>query len=374
MITSIYSGLRNYWGRSSLIFSLCFFAWQNAFAEEIWTNSRPMLDTPQATLAHTEFPWLQASLKLFTKSLTNAEQQRQVVGIQTRLGTSVQTDSRKFQDRIVTEKSADPKATVEVARAIRGSIERDLKTATLPQAWQKGLSFEFGQKGPGILGKSAENTKLRYGLILTGIEPNSTPFRLASLVSGEEYHLVAYAPKASLHYKVGPIDYLPDQSIQPTLTSYEENLSWNSQLPELHFKAKIVPRGPITSGQYIPPQTLTFEQSQGFYTFEMQTSKLLHKEAIYHRFRLPLAKGMNFKQERNQNFLSQRNTLENIYAGHGFALNLDQFILEKRYQSTLTYRKNLTTIELYSHLPTRISENSHLWKEQRWELKLQRAF
>ena len=145
-------------------------------------------------------------------------------------------------------------------------------------------------------------------------------------------------------------------------------------MPDLNFRGKVLPRGAPSGKEVVPPQSLVLEQTQGLYSLELQTSKLVHKDALFHRFRLPLAGTMSLREERNEKMQRSRSTLENVYSNGPLALNIDYFTLEKRYQTGLIYQQSLTKIELYSHLPENFSAQGWTWKTHRYELKVQTAF
>ena len=345
----------------------------HAQSAENWIESRPFLAESQNPQSPQGFLWVESLYSTMTRSLTNPEQHRQLAELQNRTGSkplAARLHSLSIHQNTALLATAAP---ADVSRSLSTFLGREIKTSALPDVLQKGFNFELGARTSDI---ATVPSPVRYGLIVTGLEPNPEPFRLAALPRQyhDEYALVPYAPKAKVHYKVGPLpdDSTLDRSI-PAVPRTKMS-SFFSQLPDLQFRGKIASRGPPTASQILPPQALTLEQTQGFYALELQTSQLLQKDAMFHRFRLPLASNMNFREERNDKFQKIRSTLENIYSHGPIALNLDYYGNEKRYQTGLIFQKALTRIELYNHLPESISPTSGLWNQQRWELKLQTAF
>ncbi len=345
-----------------------------AQSDEVWIESRPFLAESQNPQSPQGFLWVKSLYSTMTRSLANPEQHRQLADLQNRTGSKPQAGrlhSLSIHQNTALLATAAPG---DVSRSLSTFLGREFKTSAMPDSLQKGFSFNLGGASSGVA--AAAPSPVRYGLIVTGLEPNPESFRLASLPGQfhDEFALIPYAPKAKVHYKVGP---LPEDSVlhpSSPATPQINPSSFFSQLPDWQFRGKIASRGAPTASQILPPQSLTLEQTQGFYAMELQTSQLLHKDAMFHRFRLPLAGNMNFREERNDKFQKIRSTVENIYSHGPLALNLDYFGNEKRYQTGLIFQKALTRIELYNHLPESIAPTSGLWNQQRWELKLQTAF
>jgi hypothetical protein len=346
----------------------------HAQSAEVWIESRPFLAESQNPQSPQGFLWVESLYSAMTRSLANPEQHKQLADLQNRTGSKPQ--AARLHSLSIHQNTAllATAAPGDVSRSLSNFLGREFKTSAMPDSLRKGFSFTLGGASSGI--PAAAPSPVRYGLIVTGLEPNPESFRLASLPRQfhDEYALVPYAPKAKIHYKVGP---LPADSVLQSTSPAAPQInpsSFFSQLPDWQFRAKIASRGAPTASQILPPQALTLEQTQGFYTMELQTSQLLRKDAMFHRFRLPLTGNMNFREERNDKLQKTRSTLENIYSHGPLALNLDYFGNEKRYQTGLIFQKTLTRIELYNHLPESLGPSSSLWNQQRWELKLQKAF
>ncbi|HET9237609.1 MAG TPA: hypothetical protein VFO10_10180 [Oligoflexus sp.] len=344
---------------------------QNA---EGWIDSRPFLIESPRPVAEQSLIFTKPLFAAINRSLMNPEQHRQLLDLQARTGTKAQeTRLRslsvyKLSSNITTARPTD------VTRSMSTFLGREFKSTALPESLRTGISFNIG--GDSNDDQTSAHQPLRYGLIVKNVEPSPDDFRMASvpMTMSDDYMLVQHAPKARVQYEIGPLMHeaeLTDSSI-PLATA--ESSSWMQGLPEFQFRGRIAARGEPTANQILPPQSILLEQSQGFYAIDIHTSQLLHKDAVFHRIRVPLVGTMTLREERNEKFKKTRSTLENIYVNGPLALNLDYFGLEKRYQTGLIYQRALTRIELYNHLPEDFSTQGGLWKTQRFELKLQTAF
>ncbi len=340
-----------------------------------WIDSRPYLVESPRPEASQSLIFTKPLYQAITRSLVNPEQHRQLVDMQAKTGTKAQeTRLRSLSVYKLTANISTARPT-DVTRSMSTFLGREFKTSALPETFRTGIAFNFGT-GSSQQDASAPRP-VRYGLIVKSVEPSDESIRLASLPMSmsDEYALVQYAPKAKVHYEIGPLMHeqdVADSMIPLALT--ESPSSWMPGLPEFQFRGRIAARGAPTANQILPPQSILLEQAQGFYALELHTSQLLHKDAVFHRVRVPLAGTMTLREERNEKFKKTRSTLENIYVNGPLALNFDYFGLEKRYQTGLIYQKSVTRVELYNHLPEGFSSQGSLWKVQRYELKVQTAF
>ncbi|MDQ3233520.1 MAG: hypothetical protein M3Q07_17015 [Pseudobdellovibrionaceae bacterium] len=339
-----------------------------------WIDSRPFLVEGPRPVASQSFIFTRPLYGAITKSLTNRDQHVQLLDLQGRTGTKPQ-DARlrslsiyKLSSHITSAKPTD------VTRSMSTFLGREFKSTALPESLRTGISFNIG--GRAAQPETAATKPLRYGLIVKNVEPSSESFRLAALPATtiDEYALVHYAPKAKVQYEIGPFMQEQDLTDSNIPLATTESTTWLRGLPEFQFRGRVAARGAPTANQIVPPQSILLEQTQGFYALEMHTSQLIHKDAMFHRIRVPLAGTLHLREERNEQFKKTRSTLENIYVNGPLALNLDYFGLEKRYQTGLIYQHLLTRIELYNHLPENFSSQGSLWKTQRFELKVQTAF
>jgi hypothetical protein len=341
---------------------------------EGWIDSRPFLIESPRPVAEQSLIFTRPLFAAINRSLMNHEQHVQLLDLQARTGTKAQ-DARprslsvyKLSSSVTTARPAD------VTRSMSTFLGREFKSIALPESLRTGFSFDIG--GDSKDQEAVASKPLRYGLIVKNVEPSTEDFRMAAvpMTMTDDYYLVQHAPKARIHYEIGPLTdeaELADSSIPLAAT---ESSDWMRGLPEFQFRGRIAARGAPTANQILPPQSILLEQAQGFYAIDIHTSQLLHKDAVFHRFRVPLAGTMTLREERDEKFKKTRSTLENIYVNGPLALNFDYFGLEKRYQTGLIYQRALTRIELYNHLPESFSGQGGLWKTQRFELKLQTAF
>jgi hypothetical protein len=345
-----------------------------AQSPEDWIDSRPYLVESPRPEAEQRLIFTKPLYQALTRSLMNPEQHMQLLDMQARTGNKPQEarlrslSIHKLSANISTARPTD------VTRSMSTFLGREFKSSALPETLRTGISFNFGSDSSDP--EAASPRPLRYGLIVKNVEPSTETIRIAALPRTmiDEYELVQYAPKAQIQYEIGPLMHEQElaDSVIPLATS--ESSSWMRGLPEFQFRGRVAARGAPTANQIIPPQSILLEQSQGFYALEVHTSQLVHKDAVFHRIRVPLAGTMNLREERDEKFKKTRSTLENIYVNGPLALNIDYFGLEKRYQTGLIYQKSLTRIEFYNHLPEGFSSQGGLWKTQRYELKLQTAF
>jgi hypothetical protein len=339
-----------------------------------WIDSRPFLVASPRPVASQSLIFTKPLYEALTRSLMNHEQHMQLLDMQARTGTKPQ-EARlrslsvyKLSANITTARPTD------ITRTLSTFLGREFKSSALPETLRTGMSFQIGNDSSHQ--QMATARPLRYGLIVKNVEPSEESIRIAAVPMNmiDEYALVQYAPKAKVHYEIGPLPHEPEvaDSVIPIATA--ESSNWMKGLPEFQFRGRIAARGAPTANQILPPQSILLEQSQGFYALEIHSSQLLQKEAVFHRFRVPLAGRMTLREERDEKFKKTRSTLENIYVHGPLALNFDYFGLEKRYQTGLIYQKSLTRIELYNHLPENFSSQGGLWKTQRLELMVQTAF
>ncbi|MCX6127894.1 MAG: hypothetical protein NTX25_02375 [Proteobacteria bacterium] len=319
-------------------------------------------------------PWLESSCRIITQSLRNPEQHQQLASLRASRKDLTPAADPIFLAAYGSKSKSEASSSYEIEKTMQNFLEKEAKSSAMPESLKKGLSFDFGtdhKEGPS---PAIRKDPIRYGLILTSIEPSPTPFRLASISQYDEYSLIPYAPKADLHYRIGAIQSDSEEPQRAQWGGSQPDTDKLSKWKDLHFKAKLVPRGQMSAKQIAPPQSLSIDESRGYYSLEIQTSQIIHRDAILHRILIPLKDDLRLRQERDIHFHANRNTLENVYSRGALALNLDQFVVEKRYQSSLIYRKNLTSFELDTHLPNQSSKSQSLWQQQRWELKLERAF
>lgn len=345
-----------------------------AQSSEGWNDSRPLLGETPTPMASQSFVFSAALYGAIRRSLLNHEQHMQLLDLQSRRGTRPQDP--RLRSISVDKLSSQITAArpTEVTRSMSTFLGREFKSNALPEALRTGISFNLGTS---LTSREVATPKaLRYGLIVKNVEPSTESFRLAALPTStiDEYAMVPYAPKATIHYEIGPLMEEQDLAASAIPLGTTETTSWLKGLPEFQFRGRLAARGAPTANQIVPPQSILLEQTQGFYAVEVHTSQLIHKDALFHRIRMPLLGSMNLRQERNEKFKNTRSTLENIYVSGPLALNLDYFGLEKRYQTGLIYQKSLTRIEFYNHLPDNYSSQGGLWKTQRYELKVQKAF
>ncbi len=360
---------------SAILLGLLFSAVAHAQGKDAWVDSKPYLVETQKPISPQSIPLVQSLYSAMTKSLINPEQHRKLADIQNRLGNKAQDGRLRSITILKQAPTGELNASAEVKRSVSSYFGREMKGSVVPEGMRKGFNFNLGVKDQPT--SAPQQNSVRYGLIVTGLEPHPEPFRLAAMSrsSNDEYALVPYAPKAQVRYSVGPLP-VESQSLalSEMVASQPASTDLLARLPDFQFTGKIVSRGAPSANQILPPQVLILEQTQGYYSMEMVTSQLVHKDALLHRFRLPLAGNMSLREERNDKFKKTRSTLENIYSNGPLALNLDYFGNDKRYQTGLIYQKSTTRIEFYNHLPQNFSLQSDLWQMQRWELKLQTAF
>jgi hypothetical protein len=341
---------------------------------EGWIDSRPFLIENPRPVAEQTLIFTRPLFAAINRSLMNPEQHRQLLDLQTRTGTKAQEARLRSLSVYKLSSNLTTARPTDVTRSMSTFLGREFKTTAMPESLRTGFSFNIG--GDSKDQQVAASPTLRYGLIVKNVEPSTEDFRIAAvpMTMSDDYMLVQHAPKARIQYEIGPLmneAELTDSSIPLAAT---ESSGWLQGLPEFQFRGRIAARGAPTANQILPPQSILLEQSQGFYAIDIHTSQLLHKDAVFHRIRVPLAGTMTLREERNEKFKKTRSTLENIYVNGPLALNLDYFGLEKRYQTGLIYQRALTRIELYNHVPESFSAQGGLWKTQRFELKLQTAF
>jgi hypothetical protein len=339
-----------------------------------WIDSRPFLIESPRPVAEQSLIFTKPLFAAINRSLMNPEQHRQLLDLQTRTGTKAQEARLRSLSVYKLSANVTTARPVDVTRSMSTFLGREFKSTALPESLRTGISFNIG--GDSKDEQIAAHKPLRYGLIVKNVEPSTKDFRIAAvpMTMSDDYMLVQHAPKARIQYEIGPLMHEADLTDSSIPLAATESSGWMQGLPEFQFRGRIAARGAPTANQILPPQSILLEQSQGFYAIDIHTSQLLHKDAVFHRIRVPLAGTMTLREERNEKFKKTRSTLENIYVNGPLALNLDYFGLEKRYQTGLIYQRALTRIELYNHLPESFSAQGGLWKTQRFELKLQTAF
>jgi hypothetical protein len=339
-----------------------------------WIDSRPFLIEGPRPVAEQSLIFTRPLYQALTRSLMNPEQHHKLLDLQVRTGTKPQEARLRSLSIHKLSGQVSTASPTDLTRSMSTYLGREFKSTALPESLRTGFSFNVGTGSDEQ--KTVAARPVRYGLIVKNMEPSTEQLRLAAvpMTMSDDYMLVQHAPKARIQYEIGPLMHeteLTDSSI-PLATT--ESAGWLQGLPEFQFRGRIAARGAPTANQILPPQSILLEQSQGFYALDIHTSQLLHKDAMFHRIRVPLAGTMVLREERDEKFKKTRSTLENIYVNGPLSLNFDYFGLEKRYQTGLIYQRSLTRIELYNHLPESFSSQGGLWKTQRYELKLQTAF
>lgn len=339
-----------------------------------WVSTQSLLEQPIPAPRETSIPGLSDLRAILIRSLTNLENIKAVADIQTAKGTKPLSQSQSVllpRELIVIE---DQKSAIrtEVGSVIGKGAQKETKLDFIPDHFQKGFRFSTAEsKSPA---PSAQADQLRYGLILTDIEPSPHSLRLASINTFNDYEILQFAGKADLRYKIGPIYPEADQSGFPAAAPPPSTQSsWMNRLPDPEFSGSVSPSGLPSGSEPIPAQLIKIEQSQGYYTFEAKLEKKLSPSTALHRFRAPIYQSMNLIDERDKDFKTSKLVLENIYSSGGISCNLEDYRSENRYQAGMIYTRDKSRLELFAHVPKAALEGK-FWPQHRWEIKLETSF
>ncbi len=350
-------------------------------ADPIWESSALILQFEKPAVAEISYPWLHQVRAIMLRALNSPDQARDLVNMHSALGNKALSSYAKYvgPHKI----TVNPQNGVEIRRSLVKSVrlyaQKETKGDIFPQSWKDGLRFNIGG-GPAPVSTPTPgyvyngNLALRYGLRLKEIEPSREQLKLASV--GDSYEYLAYAPKAHIVYEVGEVYpegyarsfpvHLPSPEPMPKPTFWQSLPS----LPEHKFSGRMAPRGLPGPGSPLPPQSLFLDQSQGYYQLEAQLSGNLKQENVLHRFRFPLYGRMNYRQERNKDWQFTKSTFENLYSNDdGYAVHLERYHLEKRYQLALRFQRAINNLELHAHVPDTALEKDHFWRQHRWETR-----
>lgn len=354
----------------------------SADAHDGWESSAFILEFKKPAAAQISYPWLEQLRGIMLRSLNSPDQARDLTNLHNALGTKALSSYAKYvgPHKI----TVNPKNGAEIRRSVIKSVrlyaQKETKGDFFPQSWKEGLRFNIGGGArPGSSTPNQDyvlngNPEMRYGLRLKDIEPSRESLKLAS--NGiDDFEYLAYAPKAKVVYEVGevypdgyarnyPVFIAPEPTPEPTF--------WQSLpvLPEHKFSGRMAPRGLPGPGSPLPPQSLFLDQSQGYYQLEAQLSGNLRQENVLHRFRLPMYGKMNYRQERNKDWQFTKSTFENLYSNdNGYAVHLERYHMEKRYQLAFHFHKLFNHFELHTHIPDTALEKTNFWRHHRWETR-----
>lgn len=346
-----------------------------------WQSSSFILQFNKPAAAQISYPWLDQLRGIMLRSLNSPDQGRDLVNMHNALGTKALSSYAKYvgPHKI----TVNPKNGEEIRRSLLKSVrlyaQKETKGDFFPQSWKEGLRFNIGGGGP-VRSNPSEgyvhngNPEMRYGLRLKEIEPSRESLKLAAL-NHDDFEYLAYAPKANVVYEVGevypegyarsyPVSIVSEPAPQPTF--------WQTlpALPEHKFSGRMAPRGLPGPGSPLPPQSLFLDQSQGYYQLEAQLTGNLKQENVLHRFRMPMYGRMNYRQERNKDWQFTKSTFENLYSNDdGYAVHLERYHMEKRYQLAFHFHKLINHFELHAHLPDGAFEKDNFWRQHRWETR-----
>jgi hypothetical protein len=346
-----------------------------------WESSAGIMQFEKPAAASFSNPWLEPLRGIMLRSLNNPDQARDLANLHNALGTKALATYAKYvgPHRI----TVNPQNGVEIRRTLIKSVrlyaQKETKGDFFPKSWKEGLRFNIGGGGPASVAPSQGyvhngNPELRYGLKLKTIEPSRESLKLAAL-GLDDFEYLAYAPKAKVVYEIGEV--YPEgyaRSFPASIASEPEPKPtfWQSlpQLPEHKFSGRMAPRGLPGPGSPLPPQSLFLDQSQGFYQLEAQLSGKFKQEDVLHRFRMPVYGRMNYRQERNKDWQFTKSTFENLYSDdEGYAVHLERYHMERRYQLALHFHKIINHFELHAHLPDSAFERDNFWRQHRWETR-----
>lgn len=342
-----------------------------------WVSSKPYLQEKKPEYPEFKIDLLQEFKRIAVDSLNNRDQATAIAKMQSETGTR----SQAFGEGFLTTKFSERNATAEGTRETRWTIFRNMRTYAgkevrldvVPESLKSGFRFDFSQKSKAPQGPAP--VPVRYGLILRDIEPSEASYGVAALNS--DYELAQQAPRARLHYEVGPLPP-SDEYVPAYRVSLEEQKAaerkWTSYLPDYHFKGKISSRGRPTLAQPIPSQALTLEQADGLYATEIVFVNGLHKESVLHRFYLPIYDRTRISEEYDEQFRPRKVVFNDLLYKGGFSFNLEHYLLEQRYQGIFVYQAGRTRLAVQTHIPHLALENDNFWSKHRWELALDSAF
>ncbi len=362
-------------------------AQSNPDEHSLWESSRHILVFEKPAAAQISYPWLNELRAIMLRSLNSPDQGRDLTNLHHALGTKAQSSYAKYVGpHKITVK---PHNGIEIRRSLMKSMrlyaQKETKGNIFPQSWKDGLRFNVGGGASPSSPAASQgyihngNPEMRYGLRLMDIEPSQDNLKLASL-GMEDYEYLAYAPKANLVYEIGevyPDGYARSFPVSIAEMSTPEYSIWQSipQLPEHKFSGRMAPRGLPGPGSPLPPQSLFLDQSQDYYQLEAQLSGNLKQENVLHRFRMPLYGKMNYRQERNKDWQFTKSTFENLYShDDGYAVHLERYHLERRYQLAFHFHKWINHFELYAHVPDAALEKDNFWRQHRWETRFDLHF
>jgi hypothetical protein len=79
---------------------------------------------------------------------------------------------------------------------------------------------------------------------------------------------------------------------------------------------------------------------------------------------------MNYRQERDKDWQFIKSTFENLYShDDGYAVHLERYHLEKRYQVQFHFHRLINHFELHAHVPDTALEGDNFWRHHRWETR-----
>ncbi len=357
--------------------------WSQDFSSTLeqgpWISSLPFLkETPNPVASETVLPFVTLLKEALVKGLNNVEQQRTVLKIQSESGTR----PKSFGEGYLGPQRNAPKYDANATHATRWTLFKNAKTYAgkeihidiVPESFKAG--FRFDQSEAAVQPVAIANgTPVTYGLILTGIEPSAQALRVASIDQGEDDLLYFQnAPKARLHYEIGPIALNPvpehPYAYAAAPEAKPEGAQWRTLIPDYRFRGKFSPRALPTAAKPMPDQMLSLEQVQGYYSSDILFVNGLHKESVIHRLRLPLYDRFNVYGEYNDKFKPIKLVIADYLYYGPFSTLLEHYNLEKRYRAGFFYRKNLTVVELFNNLPDN-ALNSKFSRKQQWELNVQ---
>lgn len=215
---------------------------------------------------------------------------------------------------------------------------------------RKGFNFKLS------MDKSAPTApasapEIRYGLIVSDIEPSAAP-GLASLGSSSDLGM-EYATPAHVVYTIDRIDEQSGRKVfhdssantesftnAPTATSAWRNPSTDVDVKVEAANTEESVSDKVTGGA-LPGAKLTFSQADGFIATQIVTNSKLGKESVIHEFKLPIAGEANLSRKVDEHMKPLQTSINNMLVNPSAPkLNLFYLHTEERFKSELLVRRS----------------------------------
>ncbi|NDE14109.1 hypothetical protein EBZ80_04180 [bacterium] len=197
----------------------------------------------------------------------------------------------------------------------------------------QGLSFNLGGRNASPAQSAANNSSVRYGLVLRDVKPTGKGVHVAALTMDDSYldRALASRKKAQVDWTIGPIsetnnNVFPDLGNDTAALEPVKAQGIFGMRPDLSLTGKVIPNfSPDNGGK--PSLRLRLEQPQGLYRMETLAGGFPGKNTV-HEIRLPVYRKLTLTRQFDSRMEATKSSVLNVF---GFSEVLGQQPLNLHY-------------------------------------------